>query len=158
MICIYFTHMPLSNFQNHFRSSPLEVLLWEDVLKIYIRFTGEYPCWNVISIKLQFFGIIFRHGYSVNLLHIFRTPLVGCFFHFPFSPLSDSRLSKIRVQVWVEEPYIGELHVITAKFRNKLPSFHYWRIAMAQNYDRETNLIQRAYILTWFSVWSIHDE
>ena len=31
---------------------------------------------NVISIKLQsnFIGIALRHGYSVNLLHIFRTP------------------------------------------------------------------------------------
>ena len=38
------------------------------------KFTGEHPCRNMISIKLQ---IRLRHGCSpVNLLHIFRT-----FFH-----------------------------------------------------------------------------
>ena len=46
-------------------------------LKICGKFTGEYPCQSVISIKLQcnVIGITLRHGSSpVNLLHIFRIP------------------------------------------------------------------------------------
>ena len=49
------------------------------VLKICSKFTGEYPCRSVISIKLKsnFIEIILRQGYSpVNLLHIFRTPFL----------------------------------------------------------------------------------
>ena len=41
------------------------------------KFTGEHPCWSVISIKLvcNFIKITLRRGSSpVNLLHIFRTP------------------------------------------------------------------------------------
>ena len=48
-----------------------------NVLKICSKFTGENPCWSVISIKLQshFIEIAPRHGCSpVNLLHVFRTP------------------------------------------------------------------------------------
>ena len=44
---------------------------------MYIKFTGEHPCQNAISIKLQsnFIETTLRHGCSpVNLLHIFRTP------------------------------------------------------------------------------------
>ena len=43
------------------------------------EFTGEHPCWSVISIKSQshFIEIAPRHGCSpVNLLHIFRTPFL----------------------------------------------------------------------------------
>ena len=51
------------------------------------KFTGEYPCRSVISIKLQsnLTEITLRHGCSpVNLLHMFRTSfqrttLKGCF-------------------------------------------------------------------------------
>ena len=88
-----------------------------------------------------------RHGCSpVNLLDIFRK-------HFPkntipFSPLSDSCLTKIRVKIWDVEPYIWEPHAIPTKFRKKLISFHYRKIAIAQIYERETNLILREYILT----------
>ena len=59
------------------RSNPPEVFLGKGVLKICSKFTGEHPCRNAISIKLQisFIEITLRHGYSpVNLLHIFRTP------------------------------------------------------------------------------------
>ena len=59
------------------RSSPPEVFLDKDVLKICSKFTGEYPCRSVISVKLlcNFIEITFRYGRSpVNLLHIFRTP------------------------------------------------------------------------------------
>ena len=34
------------------RSSPLEMFLGKGVLKICSKFTGENPCWSVISIKL----------------------------------------------------------------------------------------------------------
>ena len=53
------------------RSSPPEVFLGKVVLKICCKYGGEHSCWSVISIKLQ---IAFRHGCSVNLLHILRTP------------------------------------------------------------------------------------
>ena len=58
------------------RSSVPEVSLRKGVLKICCKFTGEHPCRNVISIKLQssFIEIALRHGCSpVNLLHLFRT-------------------------------------------------------------------------------------
>ena len=60
-----------------FRSSPPEVFLGKDVLKICSKFPGEHPCRSVISIKLlcKFIEITLRHGCSlVNLLHISRTP------------------------------------------------------------------------------------
>ena len=56
-----------------------EVFLGRCVLKIWITFTREQPCWNVISIKLlcSFIGITFQHLCSpVNLMHIFRTPFL----------------------------------------------------------------------------------
>ena len=55
------------------------MFLGKGVLKIYSKFTGEYPCRSVISIKMfcNFIEITLRHGYSpVNLLHIFKTPFV----------------------------------------------------------------------------------
>ena len=36
-----------------FRSSPPELFLEKDVLKIGSKFTGEHPCQSAISIKLQ---------------------------------------------------------------------------------------------------------
>ena len=51
--------------------------LRKGVLKICIKFTGEHPYQNVVSIKLQssFIEIALRHVCSaVNLLHVFRTP------------------------------------------------------------------------------------
>ena len=58
------------------RSSPPEVFLGEDVLKIYSTFTGEHPCRSVILIlKSNFIKITLRRGCSpVNFLHFFRTP------------------------------------------------------------------------------------
>ena len=68
--------------------------------------------------------------------------------HSPLNPFSDSCLSKIPVKIWVEKPHIEELHAIPTKFRNKLLSFYYRKTAIAQNNERETYLIQRAYVLT----------
>ena len=48
------------------------------------------------------------------------------------------------------EILIEELHAMTTKFRNMLP-FHYRKTAIAQNYERETNFVQKAYFLTLFS-------
>ena len=59
-----------------FRSSHRDVFLGKGVVKICIKFTREYPCRSVISIKLQssLIEITLRHGCSpINLLHIFRT-------------------------------------------------------------------------------------
>ena len=55
------------------------MFLEEGFLKISRKFTGEHPCRSAISIKLQsnFIEIARMHGSSpVNLLHIFRTPLL----------------------------------------------------------------------------------
>ena len=38
----------------------------------------------------------------------------------PFNQASDSCLSKIRVKIWNEEPYVGELHAVPTKSRRKL--------------------------------------
>ena len=65
---------------------------------------------------------------GIYLLHSYAPLQIPKSFQVPFNPFSNSCLSKIRVKIWVEEPYIGELH--------------------AQNNEREINLIQRAYILT----------
>ena len=54
-----------------YRSSPPEMLLENGILEIYSKFTGEHPCRNVFSIKLQssFFEIKLRQGcFPVNLL------------------------------------------------------------------------------------------
>ena len=53
------------------------MFLRKGVLKKCRKFTGEHPCRNGISIKLQsnFIEIAFRHGCSpVHLLLIFKTP------------------------------------------------------------------------------------
>ena len=76
----------------------------------------------------------------------------------PFNQFSDSCLSKIPVKMWDEEPYIGELHAVPTKFRNKFLSFHHLKKPVVQIYERENNLIQRVFILTWFSLWSIHNK
>ena len=59
------------------RGSRPEVFLRKGVLKICSKFTGEHPCWSVVSIKLErnFTEIALQHGcFPVNLLHIFGTP------------------------------------------------------------------------------------
>ena len=66
-----------------YRKSHPEVFLGKGFLKIYSKFTGEHPCRNAISTKLQrnFIEIKLRHECSpVNLLQLFlRKPLGGCF-------------------------------------------------------------------------------
>ena len=60
-------------------SSPSEVFLRKDVLKICSKFTGEHQCRSGVSINLlcNFTVIALLHGCSsVNLLHIFRTPFL----------------------------------------------------------------------------------
>ena len=80
-------------YQNHFpvaiyRSNHPEVFLEKGILKICNKFTGENPCWSVISTKLlriRCTQTALRFGCSsVNLLyfseHLFlETPLDGCF-------------------------------------------------------------------------------
>ena len=66
------------------RSRSPEVFLGKGALKICSKFTGEFPCRIVISIKLlcKFIEVTLWHGCSpVNLQHILRirTPLEGCF-------------------------------------------------------------------------------
>ena len=61
------------------RSNHREVFLEKVVLKICSKFTGKQPCRSAISINLPCNSIEItpRHGCSpVNLLHIFKTPIV----------------------------------------------------------------------------------
>ena len=69
--------------QFSYRSSHPEVLLGKGVLKIYSKFTGEYPCRcvisiqpcrRVISIKLQsnFVDITLWHGCSPDFAAYFQ--------------------------------------------------------------------------------------
>ena len=116
----------LKNIENKLftgRSSPPGLFLRKGVLKICSIFTGEHPCRNVISIKLQsnFIEVTLWHGCSpVNMLHIRRIPLEGClwtgialllplllllFWQFSFSPLikvaSHPRFNWL-VSIWWE--------------------------------------------------------
>ena len=62
---------------DHGRSSRPEAFLGKGVLKICRKFTGEHPCWSVISIKLQsnFIEITLWPGCCpINLLHFSRAP------------------------------------------------------------------------------------
>ena len=61
--------------RENIRSSPSEVFLEKDVLKICSKFTVEHSCRSEISIKLLCnIEITLVHGCSsVNFLHIFRT-------------------------------------------------------------------------------------
>ena len=97
---------------------------------------------------------------SVAVICIYFTSMLVSNFqnHFPFNLFSDSCLSKICVNTWVEEPYIPDLYAIPIKFTNKFLLSHYQKIAIAKNNERETCLIQRAYILTWVSISSIHNK
>ena len=52
---------------------PLEVFLGKSVLKICSKFTGEHPCWSVISSNRNW-NYTLAWAFSLNLLHIFRTP------------------------------------------------------------------------------------
>ena len=47
---------------------------------------------------------------DVYLLHSYVPLQLSKSFQVPLNPFSDSCLSKVRVKIWVEEPYIGELH------------------------------------------------
>ena len=77
-------HVFPRKFQNSWsseydRSSPPELFSGKGVMEISSKFTGEHPCWSVISIKLlfNFIEITLRHGCSrINWLHIFRTPFL----------------------------------------------------------------------------------
>ena len=93
---------------------------------------------------------------NMYLLHSYVPLQLSKSLQVPFNPFSDTCLSKTRVKIWDEEPYIGELHAVPTKFRNKLLLLHYLKKAIAQNY--EIKLIQRAYLLTWFPLLSIHNE
>ena len=59
------------------RTSHPEAFLVKRVLEICSKFTGEHPCWSVISINLlcDFIEITLKYWCSsVNLLQIFRAP------------------------------------------------------------------------------------
>ena len=91
-----------------FRSSPTEVVLRKDVLKICSKFTTEQPCQSVISIKLfcSFIEITYWLGCSpVNLLHIFKTPFR--------KNTSVGLLLSIWVRFFFEKTKLRAFHVIS---------------------------------------------
>ena len=98
--------------------------------------------------KLAVRNAIEARSCDMYLLHSYVLLQLLKLLQAPFNPFSDSCLSKIRMKIWDEEPYTGEPYAVTTKFRNKLISFYYLKKAIAQNYEREINLSQRAYILT----------
>ena len=67
----------------NYRSSPLEVSLGKDVLKICSKVTEKQPCWSVISIKLL--CLDFSRGVLLEICSMFseylfqRTHQKGCF-------------------------------------------------------------------------------
>ena len=63
-------------------------------------------------------------SYGMYLLFSYNPPQISKSFQVAFNPFSNSCLSKIRMEIWVEESYIGKLHAVPTKFRNKLLSFH----------------------------------
>ena len=82
IITIVFKHQNIQKRFNYFaaliRSSPWDVFLRKGILKICSKFTVEYHCQSVISIKslCNFIKIELRHGCSpVNLLHVLGTSL-----------------------------------------------------------------------------------
>ena len=57
-------------------------------------------------------------SYDMYLLHLYAPLQISKSFQVPFNPFSNSCLDqKIRMKIWVEEPYIGELRAVP---RNKL--------------------------------------
>ena len=66
---------PFSVWLASHRSSRPDIFLGKGVLKTCSKFTGEHPCRSVLC---NFIEIILWHGCSlVNLLHIFRTPILN---------------------------------------------------------------------------------
>ena len=94
------------------RSNHPELFLEKGVLKICSKFTGEHPCWSVISVKLlyNFIEITLRHGCSrVNFLYIFRTPLNDCFWMLEKSYFLISAFYIIRAlqMSWLNRNYLS---------------------------------------------------
>ena len=86
--CLFITH----------RSTPSEVFLGKDVLKIYSKFTREHPCLSVVSMKFlySFIEIIYGMGFLVNFQHISITP----FYKNTFGGL-------LLVYLWFSDVFIG---------------------------------------------------
>ena len=62
-----------SPFIQIFRSSHPEVFLEKGVLKICSKFTGEHPCRNVISIKLESKATLLKSHFGMGVLCKFAT-------------------------------------------------------------------------------------
>ena len=87
-----------------FRSSHTEVFLGKGVLKICSKFTGEHSCRSAVSIKLlyRFIEIGLRQGCSpVNLLHIFRTPILKYILGLAASEIRNSWVSVNSLYHWI---------------------------------------------------------
>ena len=61
-------------YQRFARSSPSKVFLGKCVLKICRKFTGEHPCWSLISIKLRrnFIEITLSRKFSCKFVVYFQ--------------------------------------------------------------------------------------
>ena len=81
--------------------------LRKDVLKIGRKFTGGEPCTSVIKITLC-------HGCSpVNLLHIFRTSLDGCFFNLEMVFSNAFSTSIIDLHIFFKKKKFFSQHIMT---------------------------------------------
>ena len=79
-------------------------------LSIRFRFQASFP-------KLTM--LFEARTCDMYLLHSYVPLQLSKSFQVPFNQFSDSFLSKIRVKIWDEESYIGELHAAPTTFRNK---------------------------------------
>ena len=53
----------------------------------------------------------------VAVIYIYFTVELSKSLQVPFNCCSDSSLSKVRVKIWDEEAYIGELHAVPIKLQ-----------------------------------------
>ena len=101
------------NMKDINRSSPPEVFLRKGVLKICCKFTGEYPCRSVISIKLQSFSAwgfsckfaaYFQSTFSQE--HLWRTASLVIHFWFLQKICKGGKFMKILIITLVYQQYI----------------------------------------------------
>ena len=73
--------------------------------------------WSSLQVTLPKLAMLFEAcSCDMYLLHSYVFLQLLKLLQVPFNPFFDSCLSKIRVKIWDEEPYIGEIHTVPTKF------------------------------------------
>ena len=114
------------------RSSPSEVFLGEDVLKIYCKFTREYPCQSVISIKLQnnFIEITLRHRCSpINLLYIFNFQNTFSYEHLRVAASASCRISMSILPIFPSSLCYSDYYITCINFPIESKGCTMWSIS-----------------------------